>query len=406
LAEQEYDVLIVGAGPAGAACAIQLAQSNLSVCIVDKSLFPRDKICGDAISIDVASQLVKLTGGLYESFLKHKHKVTSYGIRLYAPDRSHIDIPIASDGYPGYVCQRVDFDNILVEQVRAIPNVKMIENCDVESLVIDPEGASVKTNQGSIRAKLVIGADGAHSVIAKSIGGTRPQRKHYSAGLRIYYENVSFPAPRNLIELHFFNELLPGYLWIFPLPDNKANVGLGMLSSTVAERKLNIKKILDELIHQDPKLQQRFKDAKRLENVKGYGLPLGSKKRSLSGNRLLLVGDAASLIDPVTGEGIANAIRSGRVAGDHTIRCFLANDFSASFNRKYDQEIYRRLGAELRLSTQLQRLCRYPWLLNLIVKKANRNAAFMQLLADGLTKTGKKNSLVTPGFYYRLFFNR
>jgi geranylgeranyl reductase family protein len=404
LAEQEYDVLIAGAGPAGIACALQLAQSNLSVCIVDKASFPRDKICGDAISIDVAAQLVRLPSQVSKSFLECDRKVRSYGIRLFSPDRCHLDIPIDADGQCGFVCQRLDFDNLLVERAKSIPNVKFVENCSVESLSYNTDSVDVATDAGTIRARMVVGADGAYSVVAKSIG-MRSERKHYSAGLRLYYENVSFPADGNFIELHFFRELLPGYLWVFPLPGNKANVGLGMLSSIVAAKKLNIKKILDDLIRTDPKLRERFKDARPLENVKGYGLPLGSKKRSLSAGRLLLVGDAASLIDPVTGEGIANAIRSGRVAGDHIIRCFLTNDFSATFNRRYDKEIYRRLGAELRLSTQLQRICRYPWLLNLIVKKATRNATFKQLLADGLTKTGKKPSLVSPKFYYRLLFN-
>jgi geranylgeranyl reductase family protein len=404
LADQEYDVLIAGAGPAGAACALQLAQSNLSVCIVDKASFPRDKICGDAISIDVASQLGKLPAGLSESFLACERKVSSYGIRLFSPNRSHLDIPIVSAAEPGYVCERIDFDNLLVQKVKTIPNVTFVENCGIESLVSGLDGVSLKTNLGTIRARVVVGADGAYSAVAKALGA-RSGREHYSAGLRVYYENVSFPGDGNFIELHFFRELLPGYLWVFPLPGNKANVGLGMLSSMVSAKKLNMKKILGELIHRDPSLQERFKDARPLENVKGYGLPLGSKKRSLSGNRLLLVGDAASLIDPVTGEGIANAIRSGRVAGDHIMRSFVADDFSAAFNRKYDKEIYRRLGAELRLSTRLQQICRYPWLLNLIVKKANRNNAFKQLLADGLTKTGKKTSLVSPAFYYRLLFN-
>src|SRR5204863_2608151 len=162
--EQEYDVLIAGAGPAGAACALQLAQSNLSVCVVDKATFPRDKTCGDAISIDVASQLVKLPSQLSESFLKYDRKVSSYGISLYSPDRCHIDIPIASDGQPGYVCQRLDFDNLLVEQLRSISNVKYLENCSVEALEINSDFVNLKTSRGPIRAKIVVGADGAYSV--------------------------------------------------------------------------------------------------------------------------------------------------------------------------------------------------------------------------------------------------
>jgi flavin-dependent dehydrogenase len=111
------------------------------------------------------------------------------------------------------------------------------------------------------------------------------------------------------------------------------------------EKRINLKKILKALIENNPHLSNRFKNAKPLEVAKGYGLPLGSRKRRISGHRYLLLGDAASLIDPFTGEGIGNAIRSGRVAADHIIQAFKVNDFSRSFNTAYDNEIYRKIVA-------------------------------------------------------------
>lgn len=404
MSDKEFDVLILGAGPAGAACAMVLAQTGLSVAILDKAAFPRDKTCGDALSIDVINQLSTLSPVLAASFAEFTQKTSANGIRVFSPDRSYIDISIDIEGKCGHICKRLDFDNLLVQHLKQLSNIHLFENCAVKKIDQQPYFVALETEQGIFKGQILVGADGAYSVASKHLGTIKTQRKHYSAGLRVYYEGVSFFNTTHFIELHFLQELLPGYLWIFPLPDNKANVGLGMLSSIVSKKKINLKETLQRLLSTDPSLKERFKNARPLENVKGYGLPLGSKKRVISGARILLTGDAASLIDPLTGEGIGNAIRSGRIAGDHIKNCFSKCDFSAAFNNAYDQEIYRRMGGELRLSTRLQHLCKHPKLMNFVVKKANQRAEIKQLLVEGLTKTDKKVSLISPGFYYRLLF--
>ena len=91
---------------------------------------------------------------------------------------------------------------------------------------------------------MIGGADGAQSVVARQLGSFRPDREHYSAGLRVYYEGIASFQESNFIELHFFKDVLPGYLWIFPLPNNRANVGIGVLSSVVSKKKMNLKTVL------------------------------------------------------------------------------------------------------------------------------------------------------------------
>jgi len=262
----------------------------------------------------------------------------------------------------------------------------------------------VHTNQGTFSAKVIAGADGAQSVVARQLGSFKPDRQHFSAGLRIYYEGITSFQESHFIELHFFRDVLPGYLWIFPLANNRANVGIGMLSSVVSKKKINLKTILKVLIENNPHLNDRFKNAKPLEVAKGYGLPLGSRKRKISGDRFLLLGDAASLIDPFTGEGIGNAIRSGRVAADHIMEAFRLDDFSASFNSSYDREIYKRMWPELKMSRALQNLCRYPRLFNTIVRKANKSRHIHELLVGALAQSEKKKTLLRPSFYYDLLF--
>jgi len=176
-----------------------------------------------------------------------------------------------------------------------------------------------------------------------------------------------------------------------------------MLSSAVAAQKLNLKELLQNLLQTHPALVERFKEAQPLESVKGFGLPLGSKKRKISGERFLLTGDAAALIDPFSGEGIGNAIRSGRIAAEHIINCFAQKDFSAKFNKAYDQEIYRRMGKELKLSRTLQKLSRYAGLLNFMIKRGNQSKYVKQFLTEALANVNQKKLLANPLFYFRLF---
>jgi len=401
-----FDVVIVGAGPSGSAAAIKLANSGLKVALLDKARFPRDKTCGDALSVDVINQLAMLSPDLLAAFESMENKMASFGVKIFSPDHHSIDIPFIYKGKKsyGYICPRLDFDNLLVNFAKNSIGIQLFENCLVTSIKTENEQATIETSMGTFVTRIVLGADGAHSVVSKFLGNIKMDKDHYCAGLRIYYENVNSFHEENFIELHFFKEILPGYVWIFPLAGNRANVGIGVLSSVISRKKINLKETLAQLLKIHPDLKERFKDAKPLETVKGYGLPLGSKKRKLSGDHFILLGDAASLIDPFSGEGIANAIRSGRVAADHVMNCFRENNFSASFNKAYDQEIYRRMWKEFSISKRLMRATKYPRLFNFVIKKAGKSKYLQQILTDVLSEIDKKKKIFfNPAFYYRIF---
>jgi geranylgeranyl reductase family protein len=393
---KKFDVVIVGAGPAGAACAIKLGSSGLKVALLDKANFPRDKTCGDALSVDVINQLAMLSDKLATDFTFLENKIPSYGVKIFSPDHQCVDIPFVHKNVKscGFISPRLDFDNFLFQHVKEYPNISIFENCAVEKITQQTSKNSIHTKSGTFECNIIIGADGAHSVISRNLGNIKVDKKHHSAGLRIYYEGVTSFHEKGFIELHFFKEILPGYLWIFPLADNKANIGIGMLSSVVAKQKVDLKKILQKLITTHPNLKERFKNAKPLETIKGYGLPLGSKKRNISGERFLLAGDAAALIDPFSGEGIANAIRSGRVAADHTIQCFEQNNFSAAFNKAYDKEIYRRMWNEFKISKTLQRIINYPRLFNFVLKRINNSKRLQGVLIEALANVEQKKKLL------------
>ncbi|HEU5051823.1 MAG TPA: geranylgeranyl reductase family protein [Hanamia sp.] len=403
----QFDVVIAGAGPAGCAAAYMLSGKGLKIALVEKDTFPRDKICGDALSADVANQFHRMNGELAEKLEQFPAKIASNGVRFITPNHQQLDIKFSKPEKVfggGFVAKRIDFDNFFFSQVSSLPDVTVFQNEKIETVENGKDQIVLNSATKSFTAKMALGADGAHSVLNKKLTGNKVEKDHYCAGVRQYFENVHGFHNENHIELHFYKEILPGYLWVFPLPGNRANVGLGMLSEVVSKKQINLKKELGHLLATEPTLKERFKNAVPLIGIEGFGLPLGSKKRDLSGDHFLLLGDAAGLIDPFTGEGIANSIRSGRVAAEHVLKAFEKNRFDASFNLEYDKEIYHRMWNEFRIGRSLQRMFRYPRMINFVVKKANNNKSVQMLISSMLNNIDLKKELVKPGFYFRLLF--
>ncbi|MDQ6890141.1 MAG: geranylgeranyl reductase family protein [Bacteroidota bacterium] len=404
---QKFDVIIVGAGPAGCAAAHMLSGNGLRIALLDKDIFPRDKICGDAFGADVTKQFHILGKELTDKLEQFTNKVPSNGVSFFTPDNKLMDIEFTVPNNKfggGFISRRLDFDNFFFSETIKLPDVEIFQDHQVLSVVTAHDKILLNTAASTFEAKIALGADGAHSILNKRLTKNKVEKKHYCGGVRQYYSNVHGFHAANHIELHFYKEILPGYLWVFPLPGNKANVGLGMLSSEISKKKINLKIQLEEIITKHPNLKDRFKDAVPLETIQGYGLPLGSKKRSISGIRFLLLGDAAGLIDPFTGEGIANAIRSGRIAASHVLKGIERNSFDADFNCQYDKEIYHKMWNEFRIGHSMQKLFRHPSVINFVVKKANNNKSVQMLLSSMLNNLDMKKELVKPSFYFRLFF--
>jgi flavin-dependent dehydrogenase len=257
-----------------------------------------------------------------------------------------------------------------------------------------------------IFTKMIVGAEGRGSIVAKKMARHTMEPAHYSAGIRAYYKNVSGMHEQNYIELHFLKELQPGYLWIFPLPNGTANVGVGMLSKSISLKKVNLKQLMLEAIKTHPTLKDRFVNATIEGPIDGWGLPLGSKKRKLSGNRFLLTGDAGSLIDPFTGEGIGNAMVSGLVASRVIKKAIDANDFSIHFLKQYDDELYTKLWTELKLSHYLQILSSKPRLFNFVVNKASRSKELKETISCMFENVDIRKKFMNPLFYLKILFNR
>lgn len=409
----ETEVVISGAGPAGAMAALKLGKAGIPCILVDKSAFPRDKVCGDALSGKVVEILRKVDPVLVQELGTHTAAQPSWGVSFIAPNGKVLRVPFRKDynpqfmAPPGYIIPRLDFDSWLHGHAVSQPGVTFISGVSLtrfqeehgQILVSDAEGKT------GIRASFLIAADGAHSAFAKMPGGIHMEPRHYCAGVRAYYKGVQDLDPDGFIELNFLNELLPGYFWIFPLPDGRANVGLGIRSDVVSRKNLNLKRIMQDLIATHPQLKGRFSEAKAEGPIRGFGLPLGSKVRNIAGKGFFLTGDAASLIDPFTGEGIGNALYSGYFAAQSILDVFEGKCNSADVPRKYQKAVYDRLWQELRLSHRMQQMVAYPWLFNMVVNKALKNETLRETISCMFEDMDLRHKLKDPGFYFKLIFN-
>jgi flavin-dependent dehydrogenase len=157
-----------------------------------------------------------------------------------------------------------------------------------------------------------------------------------------------------------------------------------------------------KIINTHTSISPRFSGAKMIGKIEAHGLPLGPDPKPVSGDGFLLAGDAASLVDPFSGEGIGNAMVSGELAASMVRDAFAQNNFSARFLKEYDERIYKKLGRELKTSHRLHELCTHPALFNLVVKKANKNKALKDMFSGMYTNQDLRDELKNPMFYLKL----
>ncbi|MCS6819351.1 MAG: NAD(P)/FAD-dependent oxidoreductase [Chitinophagales bacterium] len=406
----ETDILIIGAGPAGLAASLYLAYHGVSCVVAEKNSFPRDKICGDALSGKVLEALKKIDSSLVDSLKDAPFALPSYGVTFVAPSGRSLRLPFkptnsSHQHAPGFISKRLDFDKFLFDKAKQLSEITILEQTEVRKYHRITRGFVAEDKKGNTyTARLIIAADGAYSSFTKDIAGLQSLPQHYCYGLRAYCKGITDLDDENFIELHFIREALPGYFWIFPLPGGAANVGIGMRADVLKKKKVNLKKLFFRLIAEHPALKQRFNHAEFTETVKLYGLPLGSIKRPISGHHYMLCGDAAMLIDPFTGEGIGNALLSGIFAAQQAIHCLRTNNFSAQAMKGYDEKVYQRLGRELTLSYRLQQLVRHPWLFNLVVDKANKKDELRELMMSMFEDVQVRSKLKNPMFYLKMLF--
>lgn len=409
-------VVIIGCGPAACGMSLFLTKNKIYHTILEKETFPRDKVCGDACSGKTVSVLNKANPQILEEIFLHRDFLPCNGVVFSSPNGKLLNTPFRGKAYSrqlsGFIVKREVFDYFLFQKIQS-QYCTVIQNVNVRDIEKKETGYLIKytdKNTGSdnqIETNLLVGADGDKGIARKKLLNQDTVVKTSWVGLRAYYEGVADMHEKNYIELHFLNESLPGYFWIFPMAGGLANVGIGMDSTAIRHKKINLTSLMLQVIQENKLIKDRFKNARLTGKITGWGLPMSNGKGRISGEGFMLVGDAASLIDPFTGEGIGNALFSGMMAAEAARKALENQRFDAGFlNENYDGPLYKRIGRELKLSDTMQRMVRYPWLFNFIFNKAHKSPTLQHTISNMLADLDLREELKKPSFYLKILFNR
>ena len=352
-------VCIVGAGPAGSTASIMLGKLGVRHLIVDAAGFPRDKICGDGLDLKVVRVLNNIDPFIVQHEFSKDDFTHSMGMRFILPKGSHVDLMCRNESDDAllnkpifYTSRRTSFDTFLFNKIdKSFAEIKT--NCAIKNISKTGEEWTLEAIHQSkkiiIKTPMLVGADGDHSVVLKHVGDKTVNRNHYAAALRQYWQNVAGIDDRKLIEIYFPKKYPFAYFWIFPINNNEANIGFGMASYHVAKKNINIRKALEDIIENDLYIRHRFKNATALEQPKGWGIPMSTLNRKAHGDGWLLMGDAASMVCPNSGEGIGPAMLSGYIAAHYIKRAVDKNCFAEKMFSNYDKEIHKPLLDEERI---------------------------------------------------------
>lgn len=383
----DADVIVAGAGPAGAAAAAHLARAGVRVLVLDRARFPRDKVCGDFVGPVGLVELRAL--GLHElPEYKDSYVIRQAAVYLNGRELIREDIPEVP-GLPrhGRVIPRERFDHWLVECARQ-SGAEMREGSQVTGYEVDAHGVSVWVGSGAartrLRARLLIGADGSSSLIARTLRGHGLAPSDRIIAVRGYFENVrAVPAQA---ELYFSSDSFPGYYWFFPAGKGIANVGVGMVRETLPAHDPHLRELLLDLVQTDPVLRERLRGARLRGSVAGWPLATYNPALPSVGDRVMLVGDAAGLINPLNGEGIQFALLSGRWAAETARACLSARELGAKALTAYQDKLEHELRYDMALAAMIVQLIRnrdlnplWLWALGVIATRARRDPEYAAL---------------------------
>lgn len=371
-AHDDADVVVVGAGPAGSSTAFWAASAGLDVLLLDKATFPRDKVCGDGLTPRAVAELVRMGVPLREQ----DGWIRNRGLRVHGGGHT-IELPWPElSSYPSYglAKARTSLDALLVDHARAA-GAKVLEGTRVTGPLHDERtgrvvGVTARTADGSettYRAPVVVAADGVSSRLATALGRTTRPDRPMGVAVRTYFRSPRHDDPWMESHLELWDgepgrsNLMPGYGWIFALGDGTVNVGLGSVSSTNAATKVDYKALFATWMANTPP-EWGFTPDNQLGPVRGAALPMGFNRGPLYGNGVLLAGDAAGMVSPFNGEGIAYGLQAGRVAAD-AIAQGLARGSAAGRERalaSYQSRMKDDLGGYYTLGRTFVRLIEHP----------------------------------------------
>lgn len=369
-----FDVIVVGAGPAGATAAKVLGEAGASTLLIDKSAFPRDKPCGGGISARALARFAYLNEAVSKIPTNWISKV-----HFESPAGHVVDYQSSEPLY--LMIRRCEFDHALFMLAR--PKVEVASGALVRKINYEPEYVSVTTDAGEYRARMIIGCDGANSVVARASGlRTGTVQSDYAIDMMEETPREELrTAERDRMYIYYRIRSHYGYGYVFPKATH-LNVGIGFkldyyLSNLRGEHYGHHQRFVSEL-----KSSQLLSGESNRANFRAFPLPISGPLPRTYSDRVLLAGDAGGFVNALTAEGIYYAMVSGEIAARRALESIRSRDFSSDRLRSYERVWKNEIGDELAHSVRLQKLLLAdPDRIDRIVSAAGRHAVLASLLA-------------------------
>lgn len=404
------DVLVVGAGPAGSTAAITLARAGRSVMVVDKAVFPRDKCCGDGLTTLALRELEAI--GLRPDRVPNWQTVDEAWLR--SPSGREVRLAMPADGIYAATAPRRELDAALVELAReagadvreghAIEAIRHFDDrVDVTISGTGPGGVTGDvTGDVTVTAAFVFAADGMWSPTRKLLGLAEDGYLGEWHAFRQYARNVTGPAAERLY-VWFEPDLLPGYAWSFPLPDGRVNLGFGVMrDGTRSGKDLNAK--WDSLFERRHIRDALGPDVELEGRHAAWPIPAGIDRAVLSAGRTLFLGDAARATDVMTGEGIGQAVLTGRLAAQAVLDNRPSD--AEGVRKEYEAAVRQHLFADHRMSRVLNRMLASPFLTRGAVRIVGLSGWTRRNVARWMFEDEPRAVLFTPKRWHRSFFRK
>lgn len=404
--EKFFQVVVVGAGPGGSTAAIYLKKFGISVLLMDKAFFPRDKVCGDGIPMKSINVLEEI-GFKSEDLIKGGYRINK--MNVYAPDNNHLEFggKIEDNSTKNSCIPRKVFDDLIFQKAKSVADevlqghrlLKIEKDKDQQVLTV----RNVQTDQEfKIRTNIVIGADGANSIVARQAGLANDDEEHKFDGARIYYQSDYFEP---CIHIIYDKELLPGYVWLFPVSETVANLGIMINRKKFRKNEGTVIDIFKRAIAENQIMRELLKNATPVDDFKGFPLPLAEKEYPRSTDGIILIGDAASFINPITGGGIYAALVSARKAAEVSKEAIKSNNFSASMFEIYEKWWRNMLAPGFEYSFKMKKMFYKESVVNHWIQWGNKVKLIANLFMAIYGRTLPKHALLNPVFWVKIILN-
>ncbi len=392
----------MGAGPAGSAAAALLGRAGFSVLLLDRAAFPRDKACGEYTSPQTEQALARL-GALEAVERAGARKLRS--MQLISPSGRRFSLDYSLPGVEGGPCvlatPRRILDATLVDHARRC-GVEVRERVKVEAVTMREGragGVVLRERSGTVsetQARLVIGADGVHSAVVRSLGVAAPLRWPRSLGMVAHYRGYN-----GLDEWGEMHVSARGYAGLAPLSGGIVNVGLVMPMQAVARAEGGAVARFEKFAFSFQGVAERLRGADRVSQVKGVG-PIGARVRRTSGHGYILVGDAAGFFDPFTGEGVYKALRGAELAAEVGIDALERNDLSARSLARYSKLRRGEFAAKEAVCRLVQLFVGLPPAMDYVAARLASRQAPRKILTGVLGDYTNAKAALSPGYLWSL----